>query len=274
MKLFKPIRPDWKWVVVALFIVMQVWLIFIKKHDALDIDTWPNTQPTPAVAGPYDVGQTFVAERDGIARIDVMVGTYGRTNTKNIIFELSEVVGEKEKLFVLNRTVTFSPAGLMNNLFNPIRFAPVEGSRGKRYLFTLRSPESTPEDSICLWMNTLDIYRWGHLFYNNAPAKGDLVFRVYSRRTVGSELGRIVRNYPGIFGSKTFLIIVVIAFEIAQVLMLIYLLNLFFGRPAEKGRLEGGGEPGGTEQAGGPARTDRLSEAKGTEGPKNTPKGD
>lgn len=231
MKLAKALKFDWKWIVVALFIFMQVWLIFIKKHDALDIDTWPNTIPTPGIHGPYDVGQTFVAQRDGIARIDVMAGTYGRTNTKDIIFELSELVGENEKLAVLARTVAFSPAGLMNNLFNPIRFEPLDDSRGKRYLFTLRSPESTPEDSICLWMNTADIYRWGHLFFNNARAKGDLVFRVYSRRTVGSELGRIVRNYPGIFGSKTFLIIVVIAFEIAQVLMLIFLLNLFFGRP-------------------------------------------
>jgi len=222
---------DWKMIVVALFIFMQVYLIFIKKHDALDIDTWPNTIPTPDIQGLYDVGQTFIAERDGIARIDVMVGTYGRANTKGLIFELRELRGEAEKVSILARVVKVSPVGLMNNLFNPIRFEPVDDSRGKRYRFTLSSPESTPEDSICLWMNTKDIYRWGHMVYNQAQAKGDLVFRVYSRRTVGSELGRIVKNYPGIFGSKTFLIIVVIAFEIAQVLMLIYLLNLFFGRP-------------------------------------------
>ncbi len=230
MRIVNPSRLDWKTAVVVLFVVMQVYLIFIKKHDALDIDTWPNTIPTPGIVGNYEVGQTFVSERDGLARIDVMVGTYGRTNSKDLIFELRELRGENEKVAILARTVTFSPAGLMNNLFNPIRFEPVEDSRGKRYLFTLRSPESTPEDSICLWKNNKDIYRWGHMVYNGVQDKGDIVFRVYSRRTVGSELGRIVRNYPGIFGSKTFLIIVVIAFEIAQVLMLIYLLNLFFGR--------------------------------------------
>jgi len=202
MRFFSKFKPDWKWAVVALFILMQVWLIFIKKHDALDIDTWPNTIPTPAVQGPYDVGQTFVAERDGIARIDVMVGTYGRTNTKEIIFDLNEVVGENEKLTILVRTVKFKPDGLMNNLFNPFRFAPVERSRGKRYLFTFRSPESTPEDSICLWMNTLDIYRFGHLFFNNAKAGGDLVFRVglqprrgRMRKPRATPWGTVVRGY-------------------------------------------------------------------------------
>ena len=235
MRLLNPSRFGWKKVVVALFVFMQVYLIFIKKHDALDIDTWPNTIPSPSIQGPYDVGQTFVAERDGIARIDVMVGTYDRTNTKDLIFELRELTADGEQASDLSESVRVSPVGLMNNLFNPIRFEAVKNSRGKHYRFTLRSPESTPENSICLWMNIKDIYRWGHRIYNGAPAKGDLVFRVYSRRTVGSELGRIVKNYPGIFGSKTFLIIVVIAFEIAQVLMLIYLLNLFFGRPGRTG---------------------------------------
>jgi hypothetical protein len=82
-------------------------------------------------------------------------------------------------------------------------------------------------------MNDQNIYREGTYWFRDREAEGDLIFRVYSKRPVFTELGRIVRNYSGVFGSRTVLVFTIILFETAQVIMLWWLLGFIF-RSREK----------------------------------------
>jgi len=207
----------------ALFILMQLFLIFVKKHDTLDLDITPNTQPSPNIGGQGKVGQTFIARRNGLARIDVLLGTHKRENDKDIYFTLWERRPENKELV----TITFNADSVRDNLFHPFRFTSQTKSEGREYYFYFQSPESTFENSICVWTNTKNIYPDGQYLLNDRAAQGDIIFRVYSKRPVFSELRRVVKNYPGIFGQTWLLILAILFFEGIQILILSKLVDYF-----------------------------------------------
>jgi len=208
----------------VLFIFMELYLIFIKKHYALDIDVYPNTHPTPHVYKDNTVGQTFIAQRNNLSRIDMMLGTHDRINDRNVIFELWEMDPKKTPV----AQSVFNASSVRNSLFHPIKFRSIKDSKDKKYYFLLHSPDSTFENSISVWMNQRDIYRYGDYLFRNTISRGDLVFRVYSKRPIYTELGRIVRNYSGIFGSKPFLIFAILFFVVIQILFLAKLLDMVY----------------------------------------------
>ena len=208
--------------ILVFFILLQLFLIFINKHQTLDLEVYPNTNPSPAVCYENTVGQTFVPKRDNISRIEIMLGTFGRENNRDIVFSLWELTPEKRML----TETTFNASSVKNNLFNAVDLSLKAVSRDRAYAFELRSPQSTPDNSICVWMNREDIYDQGAFIHNNQEAMGDLVFRVYSKRPIFKELSRITRNYSGIFASQAFLTAAVLLFVLIQILVLIKLLNL------------------------------------------------
>lgn len=210
-----------KFTAVTLFILMQLFLIFLKRHDTLDLDITPNTQPSPNIFSTGQIGQTFIARRNGLARIDIMLGTHGRTNDKDVVFKLQELAPERKLAF----TTSFNAASVLNNLYFPVKFRSIRHSRDREYYFTLQSPESTPNNSICVWTNTKNIYRDGQYLFNDLPAEGDVIFRVYSKRPVFTELRRIVKNYPGIFGQTWLLFLAILFFEGIQILVFSKLLD-------------------------------------------------
>lgn len=212
-----------KGVIVFLFIGLQFCLIFIKKHYTLDIDAYPNTNPTVTIHGERIVGQTFVAERDHLSKIEIMVGTFGRENDGDVIFELGV---SKEK--AVEKKV-FNASQVKNNRYHSIVFSSQKNSRGKQYYFTLSSPESTPDNSICAWMNAGDIYPEGEYFLNDQVRGGDLVFRAYSSQRVSAVLSEMAKNRPGIWGNTYVLMVSVVLFITLQAAVLFKLLNFILG---------------------------------------------
>jgi hypothetical protein len=218
---------------VLLFLVLQSYLFFVRTHDTLDLDIAPNTRPGPLIWGETTVGQTFVAESDGLGRVDIMMGTLGRPNDRNLYFRLYRLGERVENI----RTVAVNAAGLLNNLYNRFVFKPVAGSGKQAFSFILTSPGSWPDNSVCAWMNGRNIYRQGSALIDGAPAHGDLVFRVYSRRPLFTEIRRIVRKNPGILGRTWFFVLGAVAFEVVFLLVVVRLVDvLFYSR---RKRIEG-----------------------------------
>lgn len=211
-----------KWGVVCFFILIQVYLIFVNKHLNMDIDASPNTNPTPHISNERIISQTFTAPRDNLSRIEVKMGTFGRENYQNVIFEL----GIPNKKVILQEV--FNASEVKNNLYHSIDFTPQKKSKGKTYYFSLSSPESTLRNSICAWMNSRDIYRKGEYFLNGRAQGGDLVFRAYSLQPVSAVLGKLNRKYPGVLGSRVVLILFLALFLIIQIVVLVKLMDLLF----------------------------------------------
>ncbi len=199
--------------VIGLFIAMQVVLVVFIRYDTLDMDIRPNTQPSPDFYGAIDIGETFVAEGKNIGRIDILFGTHGYSVSYPIRFELYETSPAR----ALVAESGIAAAALRNNLFSTFRFPTVRGTRGKPYLFRLLAPEATAANAMAIWMNPGDIYPAGMMLYNGVLGPGDLIFRVYSRRTVLAEFGRIVRKNPGFLGSPVLFAAVILLLEAALI---------------------------------------------------------
>ena len=204
---------------------MQFWLLFLNKHDTMDLDVTPATNPTLNFWGATRMAQSFVSRINGLSRIDVSLATHGRPNTKDIIFELREAAPGTSSFVRL----VFNASSIRNNAFRAFNFPPHRHSAGKKYIFSLTSPDSTEPDSICIWMNQRDIYKDGNYIINGRPQEGDLNFRVYSHRAIISELRRIVRNYPGIMNSPALFIAAIVVFTLMELLVLSRLLDLIMG---------------------------------------------
>lgn len=197
--------------IVGLFVLMQAVLVVFVKYDVLDMNIRPNTQPSLDFYGAIDIGQTFRAEGANIGRIDLLFGTHGRRTTYPVGFELYETGAAR----TLVAESGIDGAALRDNLYQTFRFPAVRGARGKRYLIRLFASSATAANALAIWKNPADIYPDGTMMYNGAPDPGDLVFRVYSRRTIASELGRITARNPGFLGSPALFVAVVLLLEAA-----------------------------------------------------------
>jgi hypothetical protein len=218
-------------ILVALFVLLQLYLIFINRHFMLEIDASPNTNPTPPIFGERVVGQTFVAERNRLSRIDVFLGSFNRENDHDVMFELG-ILNEKAVV----RKV-FNASQVKGRLYHTITFAPQKKSKGKIYSFSFSSSESTQGNSICAWRNTGDIYPEGAYFLNDQSPGGDLVFRSYSSQPVFAAFKKMTRQYSGIWGNPVVLIAAVIIFLAVQVMVLIKLLDMAL-KPIEQKTLK------------------------------------
>jgi len=212
--------PKLRILILSLFFIMQVYLIFIKKHDTLDLDIAPNRVPSVNITGDIYLSQSFIVRTNNLSRIDVMMGTHDRINDKLVYFELRDSQDSDPLI-----QVEFNAREIMNNLYNRFDFPPIKDSKGRSFRLSFRSPDSTQDNAICLWINDQDIYSEGEFFIKEDAAQGEVIFRTYSRRPIITELHRIVRNYEGIFSSVAFLLFAIILFEIAQFLMLWWLLG-------------------------------------------------
>lgn len=212
--------------IIGLFVVMQAVLVFFVRYDTLDMDIRPNTLPSPDFYGTIDIGQTFVAEGANIGRIDLLFGTHGYSASYPIGFELFETGPSR----TLVASSGIDASALSNNLFNTFRFPTVRRTRGKTYLLRLSAPSATGENAMAVWMNEGDVYPSGMMMYNGVLGPGDLIFRVYSRRTIVSELGRIVRKNPGFLGSPVFFLFVILLLEAALIWTLASIVDRIFER--------------------------------------------
>jgi hypothetical protein len=199
-----------KLIALIIFIFSQIYFLAIHKHECLDLDISPNTIVAPALFGNNVVGQSFIAKNDGLARIDLIFTTYQRKNDRDIIFRLFQL---KPRRMLVEKV--FNASSLKDNLYQPIRFKPQKNVKGKKLFFELLSPAGTLDNCVAIWMNHKNIYREGEYLFKRSPEKGDLVFRVYSRRPIVTELGRVLKSGRGFFGNLWALVIAMIFFEAA-----------------------------------------------------------
>src|SRR5262245_58255647 len=143
-------------------------------------------RPLGELRGQRTFGQTFVARANNLYRIDVLVGTYMRLNTRPVIFHLRESPAAQQDL----ATTTVEAWQVQDNQYHSFLFAPQPDSQGKTYYFFLTSPESIRRDAITVWARPHS--SWSeHLRYQNGKvAAGEIVFRAhYYAQPVEEEEG-------------------------------------------------------------------------------------
>lgn len=206
------------------FILGQVFIIAVPRHDTLDVEVWPNKNLTPRLGRDLTVAQTFIPRIDNLSRIDVFFGTYGLTLSSDLVFRLYRGGWEGRGL----AEVRIPGSTIKDNLFTPIEFPPVPESGGKIFTFVLSMPDVPAAEGPSVWLGTGDVYNRGSLFVDGRATPADCVFRTYSRRTVLGEWERIVRSLPGRGKNPFLLALAAILFEIAVIALFWRVLGLFF----------------------------------------------
>lgn len=215
-------------VLAAVFLVLQVYLLFIRHYDTMDLEVYPNTRPSLDFKADFAIGQTFRAGMNGLNRIDIMMGTHAKTLDGTILLRLTEwpaPAGPKTDL----RTATVPGSVIRDNLYQAFFFPPIAGSKGKHFAFEVSAANPAPDAPGCLWTNEADIYPDGSLLINGRVNGGDLAFRTYASRTLASQAGRIARRWPGPLGSQAFFWLVVALFE-ASLTAVLYSLPGLLGK--------------------------------------------
>jgi len=127
------------------------------------------------LTGRRHIGQSFVARRDGLHRIDVLVGTYGRRNTRDVILHLKDSPTASHDLAAVRVNACLLP----DNHYVRFVFKPQPESRGKSYYFYLESPDSVPGDAITVWAYSDVDLPDAKRYQNGRLCEGQLIFGLF-----------------------------------------------------------------------------------------------
>lgn len=131
------------------------------------------------------VGQSFTAQHDNLYRIDLLVATYGRRNTRDVVLHLKESVDASQDL----ATVHLNASLLRDNAYATFMFEPQPESSGRSYYLSVESPESVPGDAVSLWAyNQVDLDD-AQRYENRNAREGQLIFGLFYEDPVVGEVG-------------------------------------------------------------------------------------
>jgi hypothetical protein len=149
------------------------------------------------LAGRRRIGQSFVARRDNLHRIDVLISTHGRRNTRDVIFHLKESPSANDDL----ATVRLNTSLLANCSYACFVFEPQTASCGRSFYFSIESPESVRGDAIAPWAYRQVDLPEAKLYQNGRTTDGQLIFGTYY---LDDQLGAVgERPFPYRFGQLT-----------------------------------------------------------------------
>jgi len=130
--------------------------------------------PVGEIKKGIEVTETFTSGCNGMNNISLLLATYNRRNTQNLIFELRD-----NKLNSILETINIEPRTILNNKWRTVRFRPLEDSQGKRYSMGIKSPGSDSGNAFTIYKDSIKEYGYSHgnAFVNNKPIYEDLVIK-------------------------------------------------------------------------------------------------
>jgi hypothetical protein len=176
------------------------------------------------IYGDAQVGQTFAVPYSGLYRVDVLLLTYGRINTHDVVFHLKASPKEEKDLL----KVTINARQIKDGAYFGFTFPRIPDSAGKTFFFYLDSPESVPGDAITIGSKGGDPYAKGTAYLNGSPTEQDLAFVTRYRaglwETTNVVLDRLIKNKPSIWGDRrlylylAFLYLVLLGLLVSRIL--------------------------------------------------------
>ncbi|MDA8240165.1 MAG: hypothetical protein M0Z67_07315 [Nitrospiraceae bacterium] len=127
------------------------------------------------ICGDTRVVKQFSSAYD-IAEIDIMFATFGRNNTKDVIFRLKDDLSSKTDL-VYRRV---NAAEMKNDEWHRFSFMPVHSKIGNKYYIVIESPASSAGDAVTVrtWHSAGGVR--GGMTINGMSKGDDLTFEVFT----------------------------------------------------------------------------------------------
>ena len=209
-------------VVIILLVYSTSFLRKINSFNQLKHDI-----PVGEIYGDIQIGQTFLAEYDGLSGIDVLMATYNRKNTGEFIFHLKDHISRKEDLY--NCRIDISQ--IKDNTYFNFKFPKIKNLKGEKVYFYIEAPHSQPGNAITIWSNSKDSYKEGEKIVNGISSEGDLAFKTkYSpglKSGFNEFLGKITQNKPSPLNKKSFYVVLILLFIFGASLFLTLITKFF-----------------------------------------------
>jgi hypothetical protein len=122
----------------------------------------------------HSAGQTFRAQHDGLAAVELRLATYARVNPGTVVLHLRQDVTHTLDL----ATVRVAAGDLADNAWQRFAFPPIAHSAGREYYVELEHPGAAPGEAITVYWTAQagDPYPYGRATADRAPLDGDLAF--------------------------------------------------------------------------------------------------
>ena len=162
-----------KWLGLLILVILAVMLTSCGgRLEAAQ--THSTGQHAGEIWGGRTVGQTFVAQHDGLQAVDVLLATFERHNTHPVVFHLREHPNSNDDL----RTVTAAASDIVDNAFHRFSFPPIPDSHHQRFYFFIESPASQAGDAVTAWIGPPGSYQKGSLYLEGQAEEGQLAFQL------------------------------------------------------------------------------------------------
>jgi len=193
-----------------------------------------NVAPTTSqqIAGERIIGQSFVAPRNKLNRIDLLFQTYGRKNTHDVTLRLLAAPenGDNPLQGLEVYQTTFNAAAISDQSWGMFTFPPLPDSAGKTYFIALQSPQSTDGNAITVGGIERDVYTAGSAFLGPVPVPADITFRTCYALSVNEKLSilgqQLVKNRPSLWGDLRFYLLLLILYALILLRVFVELIKL------------------------------------------------
>lgn len=201
-------------IIILLSVIILTCTLLSGCIEIKGVDQVRHDKPIEEIYGSKTVGQTFVSAQPSLDRIDILLATYARTNTKDIIFHLRSFPNSTNDIV----SIVVNAKNISDNQYHRFSFKPIPNCKGKTYYFFIESPESKPGDAITIWYSTEDVYKDGSAYIDHKTIEGDLCFKIYHKLNssdfISYFIGRISQDKP--FFVFYFSLIVILIFLLVK----------------------------------------------------------
>lgn len=201
----------WLWIFLPTFALVGLVLIMFQTLELMDSEGQPvnliRLSPAVNLANGTQLGQSFLAPRSGLYRIDVLLYGYFRRNTQPVTFHLRKINSQEDLVLI-----PFSSSGVWGWHWRSFVFDPLLDSEGQTYHFFFESPTSTPEDTITLGGVEGDLYPYGTAVINGQPTFADAAFvthytNVSTVEKLSALADKLTRAKPSLWGDVRFYVL-------------------------------------------------------------------
>jgi len=195
----------------AIFLLLQAYILFLKPFSILDFPRYINEEPLPLFGDTQYVCQEFHSSGP-LERIDIMLANY-KIKPEGGTLRLS-IFKNNRCLYVKNRS-----AAVEDNRFYSFNLTQARIPAGD-YRLRLDYLRQNEHQRLAVWISRQDHYPLGQLFLNGKPIQGDMTFRVFYTSSLWKERERWLNFFPP-FPLRRFILI-------AGFLLLLFVVNFSF----------------------------------------------
>lgn len=216
-----------KRVIVLLLIVVGLYFVGSKLKVTVR-DQVQQMHSGPLILNGRAVGQTFVAKRDNLCRIDVYMATSSSRHSGEIELILLDPRSSK-----VLRSVAVKGSAVKDNQYLSFVFEPIRNSKGETFYFKIKGKLLKPRDVAVWFFSVEDTYPSGAGYVEGRRLGGDLKFSSLSRvslsHAVSEIFHRVAQGKPSFTGLSFFYAILLASYLLVLALFLAYALPLSRG---------------------------------------------